>query len=54
MILYHYYFQAMQEALMDTLKDLLEAQWTQETCDAWNILFRFIADTMKRGLQSAS
>ncbi|KXJ15001.1 globin-2 [Exaiptasia diaphana] len=48
------YLDAMQVALMDTLKDLLQSQWTQETCDAWNILFRFIADTMKRGLQSAS
>jgi hemoglobin-like flavoprotein len=42
----------MQVALMDTLSDLLQSQWTQETSDAWNILFRFIADTMKRGLQS--
>jgi len=42
----------MQVALMDTLKELLKSQWTQETAEAWNILFRFIADTMKRGLQA--
>ncbi|XP_031559588.1 globin-1-like [Actinia tenebrosa] len=46
------YLDAMQVALMDTLQDLLQSQWTQETSEAWNILFRFIADTMKRGLQS--
>ncbi|XP_031559586.1 cytoglobin-1-like [Actinia tenebrosa] len=45
------YLDAMQLALIETLQDLLESQWTEETADAWNILFRFIADTMKRGLQ---
>lgn len=42
----------MQEALMYNLKDLLRSQWTKETEEAWNRLFRFISSTMVKGLQS--
>ena len=44
--------QAMQESLMFTLKELLNHQWTHETEEAWNKLFRFILSTMLKGLQS--
>lgn len=43
---------AMQESLMFTLKELLNHQWTHETEEAWNKLFRFILSTMLKGLQS--
>ncbi|CAH3152669.1 unnamed protein product [Pocillopora meandrina] len=46
------YLDAMQEALMYNLKDLLRSQWTKETEEAWNRLFRFISSTMVKGLQS--
>ncbi|XP_020600641.1 neuroglobin-like [Orbicella faveolata] len=46
------YLDAMQEALMYALKDLLKSQWTKETEEAWNKLFRFISSTMVKGLQS--
>lgn len=46
------YLDAMQEALMCTLKELLNHQWTLETEEAWNKLFRFISTTMIKGLQS--
>lgn len=46
------YLDAMQEALMYTVKELLNHQWTHETEEAWNKLFRFISSTMIKGLQS--
>ena len=48
----YYLSQAMQESLMFTLKELLNHQWTHETEEAWNKLFRFILSTMLKGLQS--
>ena len=50
---FSFYAQAMQTALMDSLKDVLQNEWTDETALAWNKLFRFIADTMIAGLQSS-
>ncbi|EDO37414.1 predicted protein [Nematostella vectensis] len=46
------YLEAMHGALMDTLRNLLQSQWTEETAEAWNKLFSFISTTMVRGLQS--
>ncbi|EDO48922.1 predicted protein [Nematostella vectensis] len=46
------YLDAMQVAYTDTIQDLLKTQWTDGTAEAWNKLFRFIADTMKHGLSS--
>ncbi|XP_031556128.1 globin-1-like [Actinia tenebrosa] len=47
------YLDAMQAALMDSLRQTLQSEWTDETAIAWNKLFRFIADTMITGLQSS-
>ena len=42
----------MQDSLMYALKELLNHQWTHQTEEAWNKLFRFISSTMIKGLQS--
>jgi len=46
------HLEAMQDALMFTLQDLLKSSWTDETSDAWKKLFHFIIDHMIYGLQS--
>ncbi|XP_078345225.1 globin-1-like isoform X2 [Oculina patagonica] len=46
------YLDAMQDALMFTLNDLLKSSWTEETAEAWRKLFHFIIDHMICGLQS--
>lgn len=44
--------QAMQTALMQNIKEVLQNEWTEEVAIAWNKLFRFIVDTMIYGLQN--
>jgi len=44
------YLEVIHAALMFSLKELFQSQWTTDTSEAWSALFRFMCEAIKTGL----
>lgn len=44
------YFEVIHEALMFSLKDVFQSDWTTETSESWSALFRYMSEAMIIGL----